>query len=1748
MCQNCNDFVHLHVHSEYSLLDGLSRIPDLAKRAVELGQPAIALTDHGTMYGTIDFYRACKKAGVKPIIGLETYVAKRKMTDMVAAHDRQRFHALFLAKNQTGWLNLLKVASESQLRGYYYKPRVDHEFMAAHSEGIISTTGCMAAEIPKAIGAGQMDKAHELMSFYLDVYGRDNLFIELQEHHIPELTEINKKLIEMAPRYGMQDRFLATNDVHYTHAHEAEPHEVLLCIQTGSTTSAPKLTFSDHEYYLKSAEEMSTLFKGYDHEVVSNALKNSVEIAEMCEVDLEPKGYHLPIFDVPEGHDAHSFLRKLCFDGLAWRYGADRAENDEALHNRLNHELNVIRNMGFDTYFLIVWDLCEFARRSEIWWDKYGATFYPDTTYSEWKKNDIWWNVRGSGAGSVVAYSLGITGIDPIKNALIFERFLNPGRVSMPDFDLDYPDDRRHEMVGYTMQRYGADKVAQIITFGTMKARAALRDVGRATDMALERVDQIARMIPAIPGKKVKIKDLFNEDHEFYSKEFSELYKRDSAAKALIDTAQQLEGVSRHASSHAAGVIVSDRPLVEYCPLNKPTSGEAGLGGVDRVTQWPMEIVESMGLLKVDFLGLSTLTIMRYAVQLVEERHGVKYEMGTIPYDAGDVGPDPSKRMEDAFAMLSRGDVAGVFQVEGAGMRRLMMDMKPSRFDHIIAAISLYRPGPMDNIPTYIRRMHGEEEVTYHHKSQESILGDTYGICVSGDAQVRNVVTGEYCRLDEVDRYTEFAIQGVDAQWRPAVGRVTHWIDSGHKEVFRVTLRNGAEIKTTAEHRFLTEDGWQRLCDLGVGSYVGTPPHLIEAEQTNSIDRRQLRRLAYLIGDGSLASMSAADFVSKDAGIWLRELGLKHALGQRPDGLCSHEKYIPQFVFQLNNEDVAFFLASLWDCDGHFGRKRCFYKTNSPQLAKDVQTLLLHLGLQSSIYTHEYANEKRADRIGYQISVYDTSRLAALLQPHLATEKQNAVCTGRSATTLRRSDFITEVDATTTRSRRGLMEAYGIDREQVSARGVDSLITPLSLPQTEPRLNPIWQAVVSIEPVSVEHVYDLTVEGLHSFVANNIVVHNCVYQEQIIRMASELAGYDPGEADMLRRAVSKKKEKEMKIHADKFAAGAMERGITQDEVTAIWEDIKFFARYGFNKAHAADYAVITCQTAFLKAHYPVEYMTALLSVEREKTEKVTRYLAEAKRLGIKVSPPDINHAQIPFAIEDRKDDKAVIRFGFGAIKNAGEAALKLVINEREANGRFNNVQDLCERVDLRRVGSRALESMIKVGVFDEWGTRPQFMDGMRRLINYSGQHIDEKNSSQMSLFGMFTTPTKSAAPDLLHDVAKVKSYESRQLLDWEKELIGVYLSEHPLESQLGTMKRYISHTSAEVDTNQNGKVISLGGMIASIRPYTTKKGDPMAFGVLEDLEGKVDLVFFPRTWAAMREKAQVDQIALIKGKVNVKDESISIIVDSVLTNLTIASSAADEEAVPAGQHRFESSHAPASVQAKVQAAGGVETAEWAPKSWDDIEEDEVTAPAAKVVKTQPKSTRNTAPAVTPPAKTKTPAPPSNSKRTPPPATPYPLADSMPPLTIADAPYFEEDALPPEPEWNHDWRPPTKSVEKPSPSPKPPVAPRSGRTQPAPKPLPHPTAPVNGHHQNGNGRANSKPQRMIVEVDANGRWREAFRHTVRLTGNYQGQDTFEVHLSSENLVMSFPNKQTMFCPELARDLEKVSGVQRVYVQK
>jgi DNA polymerase-3 subunit alpha len=1047
------EFVHLHVHSEYSLLDGLSSCQQLAKRAVELGMPALALTDHGTMYGAIQFYKTCKAADIKPIIGMETYVAPRNRRDRHPKHDRTSHHLVLLAQNNAGYRNLMKLATAAQLEGFYYKPRIDREILTEYAEGLIVLSGCGSSELSHLIKDGRLDEARRTVTWYQDVFpGR--YYLELQEHDIPELAPVNRQLFAFAREFDLP--LVATNDVHYTRRKDASIHDVLLCIQTGKTVNEPnRMRMDGDSFYLKSAEEMADLFSD-----TPEALTNTLRIAEMCELEIEFGNYHLPLFEVPAGYDAQSYLRHLCEEGLQQKY----ADITPEIRQRLNYELDIIHRMGFDTYFLIVWDLCRFSQ-----------------------EQNIWWNVRGSGASSIVAYSLNITNLEPLQHGLIFERFLNLGRVTMPDIDLDYPDDQRDQLIRYTIEKYGQEQVAQIITFGTLGAKAAIRDTGRALDYPLSEVDQIARLVPT--GPKVKLDWALQQVPEL-----QEQYKTQEHIQRLIDTARGVEGNMRHASTHAAGVIVSDAPLVEYTPLNRPTRGAGGEIGV--VTQYTMEELDELGLLKVDFLGLSTLTVMRHACRLIRQRHGVELNLYNIPTT------DPL-----IYDLLSQGDVMGIFQVEGQGMRRVLMKMQPTKFDHVIATISLFRPGPMEYIDDYIDRMHGRKPVEYHHPSLEPILQETYGIIV--------------------------------------------------------------------------------------------------------------------------------------------------------------------------------------------------------------------------------------------------------------------------------------------------------------------------------------------------------------------------YQEQIIRLLTDIAGYSAPEADLMRRAVGKKKKAALLRHRASFVEGAMEHGgLTREAAEAIFSDIEYFARYGFNKAHAADYAVLTCQTAYLKATYPVEYMAALLSVERHNTEKIGILIAECRRMGIEVLPPHINLSGLDFTIEKQADGTPAIRFGMGAIKNVGEGPIETILAALRTQGPFRDLGDFCRRVDLRQVNRRALESLIKVGTLEPFGTRSQLLPIVDRIVGLSANLHRAQDVGQMSLFGEATGVHLAVEETLLPPLSKTPGVPQKEILAWEKDLVGVYISEHPLTQPLIRLQDVVTTHTGALDEATSGQSVVVAGMVQRARRHITKKGDEMAFVTLEDLQGTCDIVVFPRTWEQTKHLWQPERILIVGAKVD----------------------------------------------------------------------------------------------------------------------------------------------------------------------------------------------------------------------------------------------------------------------------------------
>ncbi len=1059
------DFVHLHTHTEFSLLDGLSTPQALANYAAELGMSALAITDHGVMFGVVEFYKACHAAGIKPIIGIEAYVARTSRLSR-RREDGKPYHLVLLAQNQTGYQNLLKLASIAQLEGFYYKPRIDKEVLAQHCDGVIALSACVQGEIPQLLHHGQIEQARQAVRWYQEHFP-DRFYIELQSHAIPEFDETYRQLVDFA--HEMHVPLVATNDIHYAKREQADAHDILLCIGTGKTVNEPnRMRMSDPSYYMRSPQEMWDLF-GH----VPEALENTVKIAAQCEVEIQfAPPYHLPQFPVPPGEgDSESYLRKLCYQGMKWRYGAD-ADKPEYV-KRLEYELGIIHQMGFDDYFLIVWDLGEAA-----------------------KERDIWWNVRGSGAGSVVAYTLGITNVDPFKNHLMFERFLNPSRINMPDIDLDYPDDRREELIAYTVQRYGAERVSAIITFGTLGARAAIRDVGRALDIPLGEVDRVARLIPNVPGKPVSIAQAMEQEPDL-----KELYQSTSYIKQLLDTAQQLEGVTRHASTHAAGVLISDKPLVEYLPLHRPTKGD-GEGPIGSVSQWPMEIVDAMGMLKVDFLGLRTLTHMRKVCEWIEKEHGRKLDLHTIPYERIPDDPERDADVKKLYDLLATGETTGIFQVEGAGMRRVLRELRPTRFQHIIAVLALYRPGPMDNIPTYIRRLHGEEEVRYHHPILKDILADTYGIIV--------------------------------------------------------------------------------------------------------------------------------------------------------------------------------------------------------------------------------------------------------------------------------------------------------------------------------------------------------------------------YQEQIMQIAVAMAGYKPGEADMIRKAVAKKKKKLMEKHKKMFREGALKNGIPPEVSDAVWADIEFFARYGFNRAHATDYAVITAQTAYLKAHYPIEFMTGLMTTEQHNTEKLGSLITETRRSGIEVRPPDINHSEVEFSIEHDPSGTRYIRIGLGAIKNVGNEAMHLIVAARKQDGPFTSLEDFADRVDLRKLNRKTLECLVQAGAMDTFGPRPSLLAILDTLMGVSSRTHAAREVGQFSLFG------QDPAVQAITFPAFAPPIPQSQLLAWEKDLLGTYLSEHPLtniEKQL-LEQGLVSTTVGRLAIETLGQQITVVGMVQRVRRINTKKGSVMAFVTLEGVDGTIDVVVFPRTFERFKELLQPEQILVVSGKLD----------------------------------------------------------------------------------------------------------------------------------------------------------------------------------------------------------------------------------------------------------------------------------------
>jgi DNA polymerase-3 subunit alpha len=1026
-------FVHLHVHSEYSILDGACRIPALAARAAELGMPAVGLTDHGSMAGAVELYREAGKQGIKPILGCEVYV-----TDDRRAQTKGNAHLTLLAADNAGYGNLIKLASAGFLEGYYYKPRVDWELLSTHAQGLLALSGCLSGRVCKALEENRPADAAGDLDRLVQIFGPDNTYVEIQNAHLEPQQRINPQLAKLAEGTGLG--LVATGDVHYLRHEDARAHEALLCIQSGDSLRNPsRWKFDTDHFYFKSPQEMAADFPGYEH-----ALRRTVEVAERCNVELALGGILLPSFPTPEDRDAFDFLVELTEKGLQKRYERSTPELEE----RLRFELKTIRELGFTDYFLIVWDFIAFAKRN-------GIQVGPG---------------RGSAAGSLVAYCLEITDIDPIKYDLLFERFLNPGRKSMPDMDIDFAVDGRDRVINYVAEKYGRDRVAQIITFSTMAARAAVRDAGRVLEIPYGVVDKIAKAIPEGPGQTL---DACLKPGQ----ELKTQYDADPIVREIVDLAKPLEGLVRADSIHAAGVVIGDKPLTEYVPLQQKGADQ------EIVTQFAMGDVEALGLLKMDFLGLRNLDVLEKAKQLVG--NGLDY--GKLPLDDKKV-----------YEMLARGEATGVFQFESSGMREALRQVKPTEFEDLIALVALYRPGPMAYIPVYARRKNGQEQVTYIDERLKRITGVTHG--------------------------------------------------------------------------------------------------------------------------------------------------------------------------------------------------------------------------------------------------------------------------------------------------------------------------------------------------------------------------TCIYQEQYLEIAKQIAGFSPAEADDLRKAIGKKIHSLMASLKEKFLEGCAASGTTPSVANQLWKDMEASQDYSFNKSHAACYALVAYRTAFMRAHHPREYMAALISSVMNTKDRVPFYVNACDEMGIEVLPPDVSTSQLDFAVVEGK-----IRFGLSAVKNVGEPAARAIIRARDEGGPFASIWDFCERVDPQASNKRALESLVKCGALDSTGaTRKGMLEALEAALSHGARTQSDRLLGQSSLFG---------EEEKLENVPiSGDEFEKNELLRLEKEVLGLYVSEHPLHSIRDQLRRKTDCALADVERRREGEIVTVGGIVSGLKHLTTKKGEPMVFMRLDDVTGGAEVVVFNSVYAQSRELCTTDRILIVKGRVDHRQE------------------------------------------------------------------------------------------------------------------------------------------------------------------------------------------------------------------------------------------------------------------------------------
>ncbi len=1481
-------FTHLHVHSHYSLLDGLAKPEELLDYAKELGMDSLALTDHGVMYGAVEFFQKAKERGIKPIIGCEVYQAYESRQQKRPRIDDTRYHLLLLAKNKKGYENLVKLVTKAHLEGFYYKPRIDEEILEQYSEGLVACTACIQGKIPRLILAKKEEEAKRVALKYKKIFGED-FYLEIQHHPQNEgQVKVNKSIIPMAKELDIP--LVATNDVHYLKTEDGQAQDILMMINTGADQNDPeRLTMKTEDLSLKSPEEMKKAFKN-----VPQAIENTQKIAEKCNFELELGKTKLPRFDLPDKKTTEEHLKELCYRGLEEKFGKNYKKEME---DRLEYELSVIKQTGFASYFLIVQDFVNWAKENRI----------------------IVGPGRGSVGGSLAAYLLNITNINPLKYDLLFERFLNPERVSMPDIDLDFADRRRDEVISYVAQEYGRERVAQIITFGTMAARAVIRDVGRVLNYSYGYCDKIAKMIPFGFSLEETLKKV---------KEFKDLYQSDEQAKRLIDLALKLEGVARHASTHACGVVISADPLTNSVPLQRPTQNDETI-----VTQYEMHAIEDLGLLKMDFLGLKNLTIIEDTLaRIYVVRNKEKVDIEEIPLDD-----------EKTFQLLQQGNTTGVFQLEGGGIRRFLKQLKPVKFEDIIAMVALYRPGPMQFLPDFIERRHGRQKTEYLHPKLKPILEETNGICiyqeqlmriareiagftlseadilrkavgkkiekllhgqkkkfiegtvkngikkevgekiwqwilpfarygfnkcVTGDTKIINPETGERVKVTDLlnDKKRAKGAFSLSKDLKIKKSKIVDVFSNGRKPVFEVRTKTGKRIKVTKNHPFLTGDGWKKLEEIKVGERVATPRIVPEPSKPVDIEDHKVAILGYLLAEGNFCHPRGFYFYSKskeeiedyirylekfdntlgrkdykkkaiavyskrknrkeksEAVEWIRGLGLHNKKAT--------QKFLPEFVFQLPESKVALLAAKMFQGDGCINFKNklpaIFYSTSSAAIAEAFQSLLLRLGIISVIHKKKF-RYREGVKIGYTINISRHDNIQKFIK-HLSPYS--------------------------------LKEKKGVLEEIKKAHPIlNGTIKP-------------WPARGSRDIVPANIVVDI----MRQTAEREMLTFAQISREN--SFSKRLFLKDPEKKGYLREAVSfisqsmHSKELEKYATSDVFwdeIASIAPKGTEETFDLTIKDTHNFIANDIFvHNSHSTAYAMIAYQTAYLKAHYPVEFMASLMTSERNDVEKIAILIENAREMDIETLPPSLNESLKNFTVIP---DKKQIRFGLLAIKNVGENVVDAIVKEKKERGPFKSIGDFAERMDSGVLNKKSLESLIRAGVFDEFGERNRLFQNMERVLEAVREKSKSKENGQKGLFdgSKFNNHLNLASAEPVSNFKK---------LGWEKELLGLYISSHPLEDYRNVFKEG-ALSLAKIGTSLTNRRVRVGGIISGIKKILTKNGKSMLFMQLEDLTGKREVVVFPSIMEKNPDVFEENKVVFVSARVDDRQGEIKLIAEAI---------------------------------------------------------------------------------------------------------------------------------------------------------------------------------------------------------------------------------------------------------------------------